>query len=202
MFGEGGPGKTGPRRKPRSKPGGGRRSPAVSREAAAGLGLIPGFVSLLCLCLFICLISLCHYTILRIILYYMVIYYTTQYYTILYYTIRYYSLYCISPGRHSVSRHLCSRFCTARAIDFLTTRAAPLRSTNTLLELLISRQLVLQPSQHEKTHLELIIDVSTTRAATLAALLDLEVTPLGTAAGECSRNARPCKLGTLWCRPW
>ncbi len=36
---------------------------------------------------------------------------------------------------------------------------------------------VLQPSQHEKTHLELIIDVSTTRAVTLAALLDLEVTP-------------------------
>ena len=55
---------------------------------------------------------------------------------------------------------------------------------------------MLQPSQHEKTHLELIIDVSTTRAATLAALLHLEVTPLGTAAGECSQNARPCKLGS------
>ncbi len=34
---------------------------------------------------------------------------------------------------------------------------------------------MLHPSQHEKTLLELIIDVSTTRAATLAALLDLEV---------------------------
>ncbi len=125
----------------------------------------------------------------------MVVYYTTQWYTILhnsilYYTILYFIIAVLVPAG-TLFLDTCAVACMARAIDLSTSSAATFAARDKHNAApLVARAL------------KLIIDVSTNRAATLAALLDLEVTSLGASAGECSRNARPCKLGTLWCQPW